>query len=579
MTGAEETRGRVGSLFDFDYWGNTWPKHEVVLTRANAADGYPRALTPLSQDLVLTFEEAGVRNFYFNTLRALRPSECPDPFMQAFYGYVFLNADQMGTLGEAMPGSTRAGMYETILGLEGDPDYRPPKPSAQRRAALALRAVGLAPRLARVAAALAKRIDSQIRQVDQARPASPDRVDLEEAAAWLRRLERLQIPAWESLMQGAAIGIAMFESTERMITRLVGDSGSDLTNRLHVGLGGNESAESALALRRLADVARSERVDRAIGDGASVADVTGSNPAFAAEFAAVIERFGYRAPAELELRNPSWRAEPAHLLEVLGIELRRQPTQTDKTDIRGDAERELASVGGAKSRAVGPMLRLSRRFMATRENCKVPIVKVFDETRRLLAAVTPGLVESGVLPSREAVHMLTYSELVEVLDGARGPGTAELERRLVDYERCFGLDIPELVTALASGLQPVTDEQLKCRGLLPPAKRDLESSVVKGIGVSSGRLTAVARVLDDPFEPFEAGEIVIAKTVDPGWSAILSCAGAVVLNMGGPMSHGAVVSRELGIPCVVNARDATDIVTSGSTVTVDGSTGEVLLGG
>ena len=88
-------------LVTWDYWLNQWPATPVALTRANAADGYPKALTPLSQDLVLRFEEAGARRFYFETLKALRHGDCPAPFMQAYYGLVYLNADQMGDLGDA----------------------------------------------------------------------------------------------------------------------------------------------------------------------------------------------------------------------------------------------------------------------------------------------------------------------------------------------------------------------------------------------------------------------------------------------------------------------------------------------
>ena len=97
------------------------------------------------------------------------------------------------------------------------------------------------------------------------------------------------------------------------------------------------------------------------------------------------------------------------------------------------------------------------------------------------------------------------------------------------------------------------------------------------MAASPGRVTATARVLLDPFDDFEPGDIVFAKTVDPGWAPVLSCAGAVVLDIGGVMSHGAVVARELGIPCVVNVKAGTEVVRTGATVTVDGSTGEVLL--
>ncbi|MDQ1500906.1 MAG: hypothetical protein QOI86_4246, partial [Actinomycetota bacterium] len=77
-----DTPGPPG-LVDWEYWLNQWPDHPIAVTRANAADGYPRPLTPLSQDLVLTYEEAGVRKFYFEMLGVLTPADAPDPYMQA----------------------------------------------------------------------------------------------------------------------------------------------------------------------------------------------------------------------------------------------------------------------------------------------------------------------------------------------------------------------------------------------------------------------------------------------------------------------------------------------------------------
>ena len=109
---------KTPGLVDWEYWLNDWPDHPIAVTRANAADGYPRALTPLSQDLILTYEEAGVRRFYFDVLGVLTPADAPDPYMVACYGLVYLNADQLAGLGEATPGSSRHAMYQQFFGLE-----------------------------------------------------------------------------------------------------------------------------------------------------------------------------------------------------------------------------------------------------------------------------------------------------------------------------------------------------------------------------------------------------------------------------------------------------------------------------
>jgi pyruvate,water dikinase len=564
------------SLVSWDYWLNRWPDKAVVLTRANAADGYPRPLTPLSQDLVLTYEEAGVRNFYFETMGALRPGQCARPFMQTYYGLVYLNADQMGDLGEALPGSDRHGMYQSILGLGPDPAYQAPPKSLGEKASEARKALKVGPRMLKMTRSCAARIDAQIADIERRRPPAPDRISEAEAAAWLDRLEEINVDCWETLMIGAGIAIALFDATVKAVTKAIGEDGADLTNRLHVGLGGNESAESGKAVARLATIARAEQ-------GVPLDELRTASHAFATAFDDVLARYGHRAPAELELANPSWRSDPAQLFDIVRMELQRPARQregADVGDIRREAEAELRRRASAPLRpVVNGLLKKSRELMALRENGKIPIVRVFDETRRLLAAVAPGLVARGVLPEETSICFLRYEELKAVLRGGDGPGLDELVRRQKEHARCLELDLPELVEAGPGWIRPVDDSLLRSWGLLPPVRAEEQESNhrLEGVGASPGTLTGTARVLLDPYGDFEPGDILFAKTVDPGWAPILACAGAVVLDSGGLMSHGAVVSRELGIPCVVNVRNGTALAQSGSTVTVDGSAGAVEL--
>ena len=121
-------------------------------------------------------------------------------------------------------------------------------------------------------------------------------------------------------------------------------------------------------------------------------------------------------------------------------------------------------------------------------------------------------------------------------------------------------------------------------GMIPPEEPTPSTdsdggAALSGIAAAPGNCTAVARVIDDPTSPeseeFAPGEVLVASTVDPGWAPLLAVAGAVVLDIGGKLSHGAMVARELGIPCVVNVKHGTSSLRSGSTVEVDGSSGTV----
>jgi pyruvate,water dikinase len=101
---------------------------------------------------------------------------------------------------------------------------------------------------------------------------------------------------------------------------------------------------------------------------------------------------------------------------------------------------------------------------------------------------------------------------------------------------------------------------------------------LKGIAASNGVATGRARVVLDAdwLDAFRPGEILVCQTTDPSWSAAFALASAVVLDTGGRMSHGAIVAREFGLPCVTNTGCATTVLRSGDLVQVDGDAGTVL---
>jgi len=132
------------------------------------------------------------------------------------------------------------------------------------------------------------------------------------------------------------------------------------------------------------------------------------------------------------------------------------------------------------------------------------------------------------------------------------------------YEREIGRrHVPRLL--LSDGTEPA-----------PEVHSVTAEGVLSGTPASGGVVTAKARVILDPGEAdLEPGEILIAPSTDPGWTPLFLTAGGLVMEMGGPMSHGAIVAREYGIPAVVGVPDATERIATGQLITVDGSSGEI----
>ena len=118
-------------------------------------------------------------------------------------------------------------------------------------------------------------------------------------------------------------------------------------------------------------------------------------------------------------------------------------------------------------------------------------------------------------------------------------------------------------------------------GIKPPAEGEVDPAVIDGVAGSPGIYRGVARVVKslDEASDLEDGEIMVCEMTLPPWVPMFSIAGAVVSDVGGVMSHCAIVAREFGIPAVVGTVDGTTRITTGQTITVDGIKGDVYLDG
>jgi pyruvate,water dikinase len=195
------------------------------------------------------------------------------------------------------------------------------------------------------------------------------------------------------------------------------------------------------------------------------------------------------------------------------------------------------------------------------------------EADRFLALLREAALESGrrlardgTLATTDDVFFLSAAELLAALEASPRPDLRALAAgRRAEHRRHVDEDPPEVLHG---------DEEPEPALPPPAAGRSL-----RGVGVSPGRLEARARVVLDSsgLEGVLDGEVVVARATDPAWTSTLSLAGAIVLEMGGLLSHGAIVARELGIPAVVDVAGATRLVRTGDLVSVDGATGEVLV--
>jgi pyruvate,water dikinase len=114
---------------------------------------------------------------------------------------------------------------------------------------------------------------------------------------------------------------------------------------------------------------------------------------------------------------------------------------------------------------------------------------------------------------------------------------------------------------------------------LPASAGEQGGSVLRGVGASAGQVTGTARVLAGPadFARLQPGDVLVATITTPAWTTLFARAGAVVTDVGGPLSHSSIVAREYGIPAVLGTNVATRRIRDGTRVRVDGEAGTVTL--
>ena len=280
-----------------------------------------------------------------------------------------------------------------------------------------------------------------------------------------------------------------------------------------------------------------------------------------------LSRHGFHGPAEGDLLSVSWREDPTPVLRLLeayrGLEEHDSPAATARRRIadREAAERELFKRLPVYKRPVARLLlKLARRYVPMRGIGKGAFVQNFDVIRAAARHLGELLVADGVLDNRDDVFMLTAEEITGT--DTEGYRDAVARRRGV-YEVYRTLDVPAVWVGAP---EPVVDEP----------EIDTDAETIHGVAASPGVIEAPVRVVLDPSTcEIVPGEILVARDTDPGWASLMFVSGGLIADIGGVMSHTAVVARELGIPCVVSTGHALRLLHTGDVVRLDGGNGRV----
>ena len=453
------------------------------------------------------------------------------------YGHYCGNLDLMSAAVARTPGQDPVSFERDFFGVEVDD--RTPKRTWRRAHVVVTKGAIASARITRLVTERAEATGAWwVESIERA-----ESLDVEGARRLLadareRFAQMMEVHAFQSSIGQAVYGRLAKQCTER------GHPGLEL--RLTTGHGGLEEVQVASDLWALAHD-----------------DLT---------MEAFLQRHGYHGPAEGELSSRSWREDSAPVAKAAAAYASSPGfSSPEDAERRQRADREAATRVLLEGQNRVTQARLRRLITAAgtraglREAGKAGFLKAIDVGRAAGRALGRHLAADGVVEDVDDVFLLTFEEAMSSPQGDLRPLVEQRRQLRASYER---LDLPGYWTG---DPEPVVVEDIA--GELVPTE-------LQALGVSAGVAEGRARVILDPAscpDPVSEDEILVAHTTDPSWVSLFMSAGGMVVDLGGALSHAAIVARELGVPCVINTGNGSAVIPDGALIRVDGSSGLVTI--
>jgi phosphohistidine swiveling domain-containing protein len=542
---------------------------ETVWSRANVGEALPGAATPLTWSVAQSFCERGFR-------KAFASLGCSVPraahLVANVHGRFYLNLTEFMRIAAQVPGLDPKTLIEVGGGaqmeiLEKQVAHISKRPFYARLPVTLARLLSEQMRLAgdvdryEVQAA---RIHRNMTEIDLA--ILPDGA----LATTLRDARRLLDRCGELALACASASLASHLALKTVVAHSLPADAERIAQLLSSGVGDLVSALPGLALSRVADVAREDASARRMleaGTARAVSDLPDGPTRHALE--QFLAAYGDRAVREAELSAPRWREDTTQVLAMLRSAL-RAPAPSPSIGVetaRVRRDRELETLKQTLSLPEMSFVRVlvarAQKFVRLRERMRAWVTRVLGLVRTAALEVDRRLLRLDPALEPGAAFFCTLDELITMLEGGTRVGELVRTRRA------------ESARDRARPDPPVTFVGCPPPLVLPPQG---DGGAMTGLPASGGIVEGVARVLDaggSDADQLVAGEILVARTTDVGLSPLFLIAAGIVTELGGPLSHAALIAREYGVPAVVNVQGVMIAIRTGDRVRVNGDQGTV----
>jgi len=560
-------------------------------TTAGIAESLPGVLPPLQWTTAVALLENGFRQL-FDRMKALPPIADRRPFLARIRGRAVLSLDLMKAAAAEVPGGSAEEIERQYFGRVISERLDPPPEAATRGPFKGLRSMFTGFREINARRSFRFEAHASIDATQRLLHNPPDcnLVTTEQLLAYRHRALDLAGRLMSAEIAVAAAAAAAYRGVELFLEPHVGDEAAGLAQQLTAG--GIDPCGAQVALRTcdLADHALKDDdlaksiVGLAARDPSVLAKFEVSSPGalFLAEFEGELGRSGSASV----FAGETWAESPDLAWQLISqaVQVARsgRPAMVDPnaryvlleeigsrfaTSWKWRMQRVMtAQIVDVRRRLLRRLVADAVEFLHLREKTKSAVLALGGEVRRVHLALGQRLHALGVLETPRDVDLLAAQELEPVFNGSGWPSRWEIERRR-DVLQHFSEDdsLPQVFVG-------------------DPSRRLGDSSIPSGDtftgwGASAGVYEGNARIIAKATEPIEPGDILVARTTDPAWTPLFLTAGAIVVEEGGPLSHAAIIARELGLPAVLNVPGLLSRLASHKTVRlrVDGDEGTVVI--
>ena len=559
----------------------------TLYTRANVGEVFPDPVTPLTSSTGLYQAELGWRDAW-ERMGAFTHEEFPqDTFAQlgVVGGYCYLNASLIRLFGVRAPGLSWEDMDEQFFGaMPGVPPY---KQRAGDEDLAKTQKIGETFQWALSHTKLEdlQELTESKRATKKLRDDRPDfskysNAELFDQYLQLLKLHRKYFSQHIFTTYMATVPVGIISGVANAVGR------PDLLLPIIAGFGEVDSAEPSHAMWDMGRLVRSNddlTAEFEKGITGLIDRLLQSESPETTEFLKAFEHFiyeyGSRGPNEWEARSPSWETRPELALNAIdrmrlaGDELAPKTQNAERATQREQAATELLSMVEADPEVHGELavgIAASAAWLPARERTKTNNIRLIHEMRMIMRAIGARMVEKNAFDEIEDFGFVTEEEYASLFKEPTSMLNIIRSRR-DEYYKLLEREAQFLFDGQADHPDTWRRRDAVSEDVLA------EGEALQGMPGCTGSAEGTARVILDSNDPtsLQPGDILVAPLTDPSWTPLFVPAAAVVVDVGAPLSHAIIVSRELGIPCVVSATDATRRIPDGARINVNGDTGVI----